>query len=88
MKFLRDKQLYFAIVFGILTGLIFVVYMLVIGIPKTQAANYYYLAKQQQGLGDLELARKYFELSIDTYSEDIVVKGYQQFNSENYFSAR
>lgn len=88
MKFLRDKQFYYAIACGVLTGLIFAMYMLTIGIPKTQAANYYYLAKQQQGLGDFELAKKYFELSINSFSEDIVVEDYNQFSSDNYFSAR
>lgn len=78
MKFLHDRQFYYSLLIAVFTGIAFIIYMLTIGIPKTASANYYHLAKQQEGLGDLGLAKKYLELSINAYPEEPVLEDYER----------
>ena len=81
MKLKPLKSFFLSILVGIIIGGIFLTYMFLIGMPKTQAANYYNLAKQQQGLGDKQKADEYFQKSIKAFLEPYIQKDYQDFQS-------
>lgn len=64
---------------GIIVGVIFLTYMIIIGIPKTKAAGYYEIAIQQNGLGATKKADEYFKKAIDSFPEAYILTAYQNF---------
>ena len=73
------KNLTAPVLTAFVIGTIFIVYMLVIGIPKTRAAGYYKLASDQEGLGAYTKAEEYYKLAIQNFPEPYIVRQYQEF---------
>ncbi len=76
------KNLIKPIIVSVVLGFAFIIYMLLIGIPKTRAAGYYKLATDQEGLGAYAKADEYYKKAIESFPEPYIVERYAQFQAD------
>lgn len=66
--------------FSVLVTVGFFVYYYFIGIPKTQARNYYNLAEKYLGLNDKQIARRYLFQGLQIWPEDYIKQKINELN--------
>lgn len=61
-----------AFLLGSISFLLFFLYMVVVGIPKTQARNYFNLAESYIEKGSIDLAKGYLERALEFWPENYI----------------
>ena len=64
-----------------IVSLTFYAYLQIIGIPKTQARNYYNLGEQALGKGDVNLAKEYLEKAMSYWPEGYIRQELQKISN-------
>lgn len=79
MKQIRNfiYEVKFTLLVSVVVLFIFILYLAFIGIPKTQARNYYLLAKRHYIYGDYDKYRLLMKKAIEQFPETYII---EEFN--------
>jgi hypothetical protein len=80
-KRIASKFLFIVIVSSIVAG-IYLIYFFTIGVPKTQARNFYNLALEKEKEGNIEQTIEYLKLAKNAWSETYIDQKIEELTSQ------
>lgn len=80
-KKIASKLLFIVVISSVVAG-IYLIYFFTIGVPKTQARNYYNLALIKEKEGNNQQALEYLRLAKSTWGEEYIDRKIEELTSK------